>query len=437
MPHDNMAEQAVIGSMLYDNACIDQVRLSPDDFYSNANRMIYVAIMELSGSGKVADLVTVCDHLGESVKKCGGPAYVAEVIDAVVSASAVESYADIVKQRSIERRIITEAGKMINAVYDQSQHAKAKLEEAQKAIMSLSFSDGDTLKTCREVLKKSFTEIERRYEAKGDLIGISSGIYGLDKILSGLIGGNLIILAARPSTGKSAVAGNIAANVSAGGNTTAIFSLEMSSVAVMMRILGSRSGLNIKNLNGGYMSESDWPKVTTASSEISEWNLFFDDKPDITPQEIRAKARKLKKEHDLKLLIVDYIQLIRPNGKHDSREQAVADISRTLKAIAIELDIPVIALAQLNRQVELRQDKHPIMSDLRESGSIEQDADVIIFLYRDDMYNKSEDNENKGLIEFDIAKQRNGETARFKAIYNKQTQTIKNLARPPWENNHC
>lgn len=230
-------------------------------------------------------------------------------------------------------------------------------------------------------------------------------------------------------THNSAVAGNIAATVAAGGNTVLLFSLEMHADSVMTRIMARESGINSRNLRRGQLADTQWPMAVNAAGAISRWPFFIDDKPDITPQEIRAKARKIKKENGLGLLIVDYIQLIRSTGKHDSREQAVAEISRTLKAIARELEIPVIGLSQLNRNVDGRPDKHPMLSDLRESGAIEQDADIIIFIYRDEVYNKSEENPKRGLAEFDIAKHRNGETGRFEVIFDAKTQTIRNLQR--------
>lgn len=432
MPHDDQAEQAVIGAMLYDNACIDNVHLSPDDFYSQANKLIFLAILELVNIGRVADIVTVCEHLltAGKIKKCGGHVYVAGVVDAVISTSAVSSYAQIVKGKSIERRIISEATRIIEAVYDTTETSKSKLEEAQKTILNLSLENkSDTLKSSPEICKKTFAGIEYRHNNRFAMIGHSTGLHDLDSATSGLIGGDLIILAGRPGTGKSAVAGNIAATVSAAGVPVLLFSLEMPADAVMTRIISRESGINSRNLRRGQLAENQWTQTVNATQSISRWPIYIDDKPDITPQEIRAKARKLKKEAGLGLLIVDYIQLVRSTGKHDSREQAVSEISRTLKAIARELDIPVVGLSQLNRQVDGRPDKHPMLSDLRESGAIEQDADIIIFIYRDELYNKSEENPKRGIAELDIAKHRNGETGRFEVIFDAKTQTIRNLVK--------
>lgn len=432
LPHDDQAEQAVVGSMLYDNACVDDIFLSPDDFYSTANKLIFSAILELVNVGRVADLVTVCDHLTGTgnIKKCGGHAYVSGVIDAVISVASVTSYAQIVKDKSIERRIVAESQRMIDSVYGPEETSRVKLEEAQKIILNLSLENkAGTLKNSREICKKTFDGIEYRHNNKYSMIGHPTGLYDLDSATSGLIAGDLIIIAGRPGMGKSALAGNIASNVAAQGEPVLLFSLEMPAEAVMTRIIARESGINSRNLRRGQLADTQWPMAVAATGRISNWPIFIDDKPDITPTEIRAKARKLRKECGISLLVVDYIQLVRAAGKYDSREQAVSEISRTLKAIARELEIPVVGLSQLNRQVDSRPDKRPMLSDLRESGAIEQDADVIIFIYRDEVYNKSEENPKRGFAEIDIAKHRNGETGRFEVIFDARTQHFKNKAR--------
>jgi replicative DNA helicase len=795
MPHDDAAEQAVIGALIYDNSGIDKVTLAPDDFYSTANKLIYSAIIELSQKGQVADFVTVCEQLTSNgnINKIGGHAYVSQTVETVVSPSSVVSYARIVREKSVERRIISEAHRIIEAVYDQTETSKAKLEEAQKTILNLSLTkESDTMRDSKAILKTTWDGIENRYQHQGGLIGHSTGIMDLDSCISGLIGGDLIILAGRPGMGKaqpiytpvltangewksigslrvgellasidgrkstveainfrgnldtykiyfsdgrstvvagdhlwqvgyrewrkdrlfttdellvklkykrynnrlyipvisgdfgvanydvpvdpyvlgcligdgdvssptprmtsideqiienikkrlpggysirkssskyqysivtkdipgrsmingnkfggkygdkyqkihykltealksiglygkysydkfipeiyfksplnaridllrglfdtdgwveknkavrfssasrklaedvqalirsigglcsisvkkgmyvkngerkyttqqyvckirhehaeqlflsdrkkelarrtkntsvrlnikkiekiesaecccisvshktglyitndyivthnSAVAGNIAATTAEQDIPTLIFSLEMPAESVMTRILARYSGINSRSLRRGQLREDQWGKAVATAGQVGSWPLWIDDKVDVTPQEIRAKARRMKKEIGLGLLVVDYIQLVRPTGKHDSREQAVADISRVLKAIARELNIPVIGLSQLNRQVDSRPDKHPMLSDLRESGAIEQDADIIIFIYRDEVYNKSEENPKRGTAELDIAKHRNGETGRFEVVFDAKTQTVRNKA---------
>lgn len=432
MPHDDAAEQAVIGALIYDNSGIDKVTLAPDDFYSTANKLIYSAIIELSQKGQVADFVTVCEQLTSNgnINKIGGHAYVSQTVETVVSPSSVVSYARIVREKSVERRIISEAHRIIEAVYDQTETSKAKLEEAQKTILNLSLTkESDTMRDSKAILKTTWDGIENRYQHQGGLIGHSTGIMDLDSCISGLIGGDLIILAGRPGMGKSAVAGNIAATTAEQDIPTLIFSLEMPAESVMTRILARYSGINSRSLRRGQLREDQWGKAVATAGQVGSWPLWIDDKVDVTPQEIRAKARRMKKEIGLGLLVVDYIQLVRPTGKHDSREQAVADISRTLKAIARELNIPVIGLSQLNRQVDSRPDKHPMLSDLRESGAIEQDADIIIFIYRDEVYNKSEENPKRGTAELDIAKHRNGETGRFEVVFDARTQHFRNNAK--------
>jgi replicative DNA helicase len=314
-------------------------------------------------------------------------------------------------------------------VYDTTAASKEKLEDAQKSILNLSLDNGsDTLKGAKELVKKTFDGVEYRSKNRFAMIGHSTGLIDLDNATSGLIAGDLIIIAGRPGMGKSALAGNLAGTVAASGVPTLLFSLEMPAESVMTRIMAMQSGINSRNLRRGQLAETQWESAVNATGLISRWPIFIDDKPDITPTEIRAKARKLKKDHGLGLLIVDYIQLVRPVGKHDSREQAVSEISRTLKAIARELEIPVIGLSQLNRQVDSRPDKRPMLSDLRESGAIEQDADIIIFIYRDEVYNKSEENPKRGTAEIDIAKHRNGETGRFEVVFDARTQHFRNKA---------
>ena len=438
VPHDLIAEQAVIGSLLIDNSVFDLIQcgLQPDDFYHTGNKIIYSSLVDIMGNGQVADLITVQDFLTSSgnINKIGGAAYLSETTDQVSLPSYVGSYAKIVKEKSIERKIISEASRIIEAVYDPA--GESKLEEAQRAILNLSLShDSDTLRHSREISKSTFNEIEKRYQNKGGLIGLETGLCDLDSTISGLIGGDLIIIAGRPSMGKSALAGNIAANVAENGTGVLVCSLEMSGESIMTRIFASRSRCNSRHLRSGFISDNQWPAITAIVGSAATWPLWIDDKPDITPMEIRAKARKLKKESNLGLLVVDYIQLVRNPGKHDSREQAVSEISRTLKAIARELNIPVIGLSQLNRQVDGRPDKHPMLSDLRESGAIEQDADTIMFIYRDEFYNKADDNPKKGLAEIDIAKQRNGDTGRIEVVFEKTTQTFRNLQKTenaPW-----
>lgn len=442
-PQDLNAEQAVIGSLLYDNSVFDliTVGLQADDFYHGGNKIIFAAILEIINKGQIADIITVSDLLRSfgRLQKAGDTAYIAGTVDQVSLASYVNHYAKIVKEKSIERKIISEAERIIEAVYDPA--GEEKLEQAQKAIMNLSLSrDSNTLRNASDIVKSTFSEIENRNKNKGELIGHSTGLSDLDSAISGLVGGDLIIIAARPSMGKSALAGNIAASVAENGTGVLIFSLEMSGESIMTRIFASRSRINSRHLRSGFVADHQWPSITAVAGSTARWPLWIDDKPDITAMEIRAKARKIKKDGNLGLVIVDYIQLVRNPGKHDSREQSVSEISRTLKAIARELNITVIGLSQLNRQVDSRPNRHPVMSDLRESGAIEQDADTIMFIYRDEVYNKAEDNPKKGIAEIDIAKQRNGEIGTVEVVFEKTTQTFRDMQKienAPWNKKYA
>lgn len=356
----------------------------------------------------------------------------AEVVDVVVSPSSAKSYAQIVKEKSVERRIISESSRIIESVFSTADGAHEKLDSAQKTILELSLSrNQQSLRSAKDVAKATFAEIEERHKRGGDnVVGISTGLCDLDAVISGMNPGDLIIIAARPGMGKTALAVNIAVKVVSENVPAVIFSLEMPGTSLMNRIFAGKTGIDSKQIKRGMIFGDQWPKLVSAAGKIANEQLFIDDQPDITVQEIRAKCRKLKKDGGLGLVVVDYIQLMKvAGGKHDNREQQVAEISRTLKLIAREMECPVIGLSQLNRQVENRADRRPMMADLRESGAIEQDADMIFFIYRDEVYNKSEDNPEKGIAEIDVAKHRNGATGRIKTVFDAKTQTFRNMER--------
>lgn len=430
-PYNLDAERAVIGGLLIENSAAADVLplLNADgrEFYHTGHRLIFQTVLSLIDKGSVADLITVCDELRnrEQIDKAGGVSFVSEVVDGAITAANVRYYAEIVKSYAIRRNIINEALKVMEAAYNPSNDVSETLEQAQRLILALSIKkEKNTLRNAHDLAKQTVSEIEDKNK-KGDLIpGISTGLSDLDSLILGLNRDDLIIIAGRPGMGKSALAGNIAQYVAMQGKPVAFFSLEMPGNSLMMRFLASHTGIDTRHLRRGFVRDNQWPSLISAASVISGVPLFIDDKPDLTPMELRAKARSLKAEHNLALLIVDYIQLMRVPGRHDTREQAVAEISRTLKAIARELSIPVIGLSQLNRQVDARTDKHPMLSDLRESGAIEQDADVIAFIYRDDVYNKKPDNPNRGIAELEIAKQRNGATGNMLLRFDASTQTF-------------
>lgn len=434
-PHDITAEQAVLGSLLLENSTWDEIAglLNAEDFYNTGHQMILTTIQKLIECGQVADILTVSSNIAAMgmTERTGGTAYIAGLTDSVVSTATAKEYAGIVKGKSIERQIISESSKIIEAVYDSAETSKVKLEEAQKTILNMSLdNDKQTLQNSLSIVKKTFADIEERNKRGGSLIiGHTTGLRDLDSILSGLNPGDLIIIAARPGMGKTALALNIAVNVAFSQSPVVIFSLEMPADSLMTRIFAGRAKIDSRQIRRGQLFGGHWEKLAKVASEIGNIPLFIDDKPDITIQEIRAKCRKLKKDHGLGLVVVDYLQLMKVTGKYDNREQQVAEISRTLKIIAREIECPVIGLSQLNRQVDSRPDRHPMLSDLRESGAIEQDADVIAFIYRDEVYNKSEDNPEKGIAEIDIAKHRNGAPGRIKTIFDAKTQTFRDMAR--------
>jgi len=432
MPHNENAEKAVLGAMLCDNKTVSESSeiLTKDDFYSKGNRCIFESIIRLTDRGGAADLLTVSNDLRNAglLDKSGGAPYIAELTDSVISASNARHYAEIVKDKANERRIIETANMMTEAVY--SGQAEEAISIAQKLSIERHKS---TIRAARDVAKTTLHQIEDSYKRGGDIVtGTATGMTDLDEITGGLPDGGLIIIAGRPGMGKSAVAGHIAKYAALHETPTVIFSLEMPAESIMLRFFANMTNINSRQLRRGYVHNSQWGTVIEAVQTIGQAPLFIDDQVDITPTAIRAKARQLKTEHGLGLLIVDYIQLVRVPGKHDTREQAVAEISRTLKAIARELNIPVIGLSQLNRQVDSRADKRPMLSDLRESGAIEQDADIIAFIYRDELYDKRQDNPNRGIVEIEIAKHRNGPTGTIKLRFNAATQSFKDMETPGW-----
>ncbi len=431
-PHDLDAERAVIGALMLDNNAVGEVLsvLVPDgaDFYHTYHSLIFRAVLDLVDKGAVADLVTIYDAMrsrGE-LDKIGGPAFIANIFDDAISSANVKHYAEIVKSKAIERTIITEASRLIEAAYLPGRDTAETLNEASRTILSLSLARGkNTLHSSRDLARQTFGTIEKRHEQGGGTIGQSTGLRDLDSLLLGLHPGELLIIAGRPGMGKTALAGNIVLHVTLNGVPALLFSLEMPAESLMTRILADMSGIDSRQLRRGFVRNDQWAPLVTAAGEIGGAPLFIDDKPDVTPAEIRAKARRLKAEHGLGLLVVDYLQLMRVPGRHDTREQAVAEISRTLKAIARELEIPVIGLSQLNRAVDSRPNKRPMLSDLRESGAIEQDADVIAFIYRDEVYNKHADNPDRGIAEVEIAKHRNGPPGTIRLRFEATTQTFK------------
>lgn len=411
-PQNIEAEQAVLGAILLDSDALVTAmeRVSSDDFYRGSHQRIFEAMIELAQEDEPVDLITLTARLQnkQELEEAGGVTYLSELANAVPTAANVDYYAQIVEEKSMLRRLIRTATQIVSNGYASSEDVGLMLNDAEQRILEISQRRSSSgFVSIRDVLMEVFERVEFLYSYKGGTTGIPSGFHDLDKMTSGFQRSDLIIVAARPSVGKTAFALNIVQNVGVRAKeTVAIFSLEMGAAQLVQRMVCAESNVDAQRMRTGFLESDDWEKLTMAIGALSEANIYIDDSPGITVADIRAKCRRLKQEKGLGMILIDYLQLISGRGKGDNRQQEVSEISRTLKQIARELDVPVIALSQLSRGVEQRQDKRPMMSDLRESGSIEQDADIVAFLYRDDYYDK--ETEKKNIIEIIIAKQRNG-----------------------------
>ena len=414
-PHDIEAEQAILGCMLTDkDSVIDAIEvLKEDAFYREDNRAIYSAILSLYSKSEPIDLITVKAELVEAgnFERVGGLEYLASLPERVPTTSNVDKYIKIVEEKAMLRSLIMSANDLVALGYDETEDVDILMDMAEKKVFELAQKKNTKGYTpLKDVLVESFEKLEELYNQKGRISGLSTGFMDLDLKTSGLHNSDLIIVAARPAMGKSAFAINIATNIAVqSGKGVAIFNLEMSKEQVGNRILCSEAMVDSNKIRTGQIEDDDWVKLASTLSRLSEAPIYIDDTAGISIMEIRAKCRKLKIEKDIGLVVIDYLQLIQGSGKRNaSREQEISEISRSLKILAKELDIPVIALSQLSRGVEKRDDKRPMLSDLRESGAIEQDADIVMFLYRDDYYN--EDSEKKDVAEVIIAKHRAGST---------------------------
>jgi len=414
-PHNIEAEQAILGALLLDNKAVHGalIYLDPngEDFYSEVNKTLFKAILGLIEKGP-CDILILSNALRERniFDQIGGDIYLSEILNNTISSANIEYYARIIREKFMLRKLIYVAHSMAEQAYTSNGNSAAEmLEEAQRALFDVTISrKGSGIKRAKEIASRAFSIVETRHQNGTELIGISTGLKDLDDITCGLQKSELIIMAGRPGMGKTAIALNIAENAALGNLPVAIFSLEMSAETLMLRMFAGMSGIDARQIRRGFLYDSEWPNLAQVANKIGAAPLFIDDSPGLSPLELKAKARRLKHEHGIGLLVLDYLQLMRGTSKRDIREQEIAEISRSLKALARELDIPIIACSQLNRQVESRSDKRPTLADLRESGAIEQDADVIMFLYRDEVYNKSETNLEKGKAEIIIGKQRNG-----------------------------
>ena len=414
-PHDIEAEQAILGCMLTDkDSVISAIEvLKEDAFYREDNRAIYAAILSLYAKSEPIDIITVKAELVESgrFERVGGLEYLASLPERVPTTANVDKYIKIVDEKAMLRNLINSANELVALGFNETEEVDQIMDMAEKKIFDLSQKKNAKGYThLKDVLVESFAKLEELYNQKGRLSGISTGFSDLDLKTSGLHNSDLIIVAARPAMGKSAFAINIATNVAIqSSKSVAIFNLEMSKDQVGNRILCSEAMVDSNKIRTGQIEDDDWVKLASTLGRLSDAPIYIDDTAGISIMEIRAKCRKLKLERDIGLVVIDYLQLIQGSGtKNSSREQEISEISRSLKILAKELDIPVIALSQLSRSVEKRDDKRPMLSDLRESGAIEQDADIVMFLYRDDYYN--EDSEKKNVAEVILAKHRGGST---------------------------
>ena len=413
-PHDAEAEQAVLSSMFIDREAVSVAMevLKGDDFYRPDNRAVFEAALELFAKGEPIDIITVKNRLEEKgiFEQVGGIGYISQIASSVGSSVNIRNYAKIVKDKAVLRTLIKTTGEITQQCYDGTESINHILDNAEQGIFNIMEGRSSSgIFHIKDVAVSAFERIEDIYKNKGKLTGVPSGFADFDAKTAGLQPSDLILLAARPSMGKTAFALNIAQNAAIRANVpVAIFSLEMSKEQLVNRMLCSEAMIDAQKLRTGELNEDDWPKLIQAIGPLSQADIYIDDTPGVSPMDIRAKCRKLKLEKGVGLILIDYLQLMSSDSKTDSRQQEISEISRSLKAIAREMNAPVVALSQLSRACESRTDHRPMLSDLRESGAIEQDADVVAFLYRDEYY--FPDTEKKNQAELIIAKQRNGPT---------------------------
>ena len=430
-PQSLEAEQSVLGGLMLDREALDEVAnlIGADDFYKPSHKIIYQTIQELHTKSQPIDLVTVLNALQSknAVEQIGGPETLLQLLENVVSAANIASHAKIIREKALLRKLIaTSTGFIEKAFNSDYKDVDSLLDMAEAEILKVGENKvNEGLIGSIDIVKSSIEKIEDLYRRKQDITGVPTGFAELDKMTAGLHGGELIIIAARPSMGKTAFSLNLATHMAIRAKkTVAYFSVEMAKESLMMRLLAGESKISMGEIRTGRVQDASWPKLIQAAGTISEAPLFIDDTSGISPFEIRARCRRLKATHGLDCIMIDYLQLMDLKQKVESRERAVSEISKSLKGIAKELNVPVIALAQLNRGVEGRSDRRPMLSDLRESGSIEQDADVIMLLYRDDYYDK-EDQDKAGAAEVIIGKQRNGPTGTVKLKFDAKTNKFR------------
>ncbi len=432
-PQNLEAEMAVLGSMLIEEDAIPNAMELVDEacFYKDAHSKIFSAIVNLFNNQRSVDLITISDELKGTnlLEAIGGLSYLTSLTETVPTAANVGHYARIVKEKAVLRFLINNATQIVTECFDAKGNVDELLDRAERLIFEISdrqIEGGSVL--LKEIIKDSIEAIDNLYQKKAHVTGVATGFLEFDHQTAGLQNADLIVIAGRPSMGKSALAISIAEYAGVIEKIpVGFFSLEMSKEQLVQRMLCSHARVDTHKVRSGFLAPADWPRLTSAAGKLSEAPIFIDDSPAISVLELRAKARRLKSHHGIKLMVLDYLQLMRGSTRAENRQQEISDISRSLKALARELSIPIIAISQLSRAVEARQDHRPQLSDLRESGAIEQDADLVVLLLREEYYNPTED--NKGIAEVIIAKQRNGPVGSIKLAFLKEFMRFENLSR--------
>ncbi len=435
MPQNLEAEMSILGACFLSTYALDKVceEVTSEMFYSDANKRIFEAIYSLHQNKIPLDSTVLVNEIEkrENINSIGGLEYLSEVVDSVVSASNIDYYIDIVREKALRRKLVEVSTSITTSAFDEETETNDIIDNAEKSIFSVTKSrKAGEFKTISDVMKSTQVRLEDLAKNDKEITGIATGFYDFDKLTSGLHENELIIIAARPAMGKTAFALNLAVNSAINSKkNVALFNLEMSAEQLAMRMIAAQGGIDQNKLKTGRLEHNDWKKVNEAMSELSDTNLYIEDASGISVSEIRAKCRRLATQGPgLGLVIIDYLQLIDGSSRYaGNRQQEVSEISRSLKTMAMELSVPVIALAQLSRSVELRENKRPIMSDLRESGSIEQDADIVAFLYRDDYYNKSAaEQTNVSVTELIVGKHRNGSTGTIELLFERTMSNFRN-----------
>ncbi len=434
MPNATDTEREVLAAILIDPQVMDSVleHLTSEDFYHEKHALLFEQMTALHERAASIDPVTLRDALANTgnLERVGGVRAISELMDRVGVAGHVEHYCRIVSRKAMLRKMIHAARGIEAAGLSQVEDVDEFLDQAERQVFQvLEDRTNTSLRPINEVVAAAIEQITAAYESDGNITGVGTGFRDFDKITNGLQGGDLIIIAARPAMGKTSFVLNLGSNAALKhGAAVAIFSLEMPAEQLAGRLISAEARIDLSRLRGGYVRKEEWPRLTEAADRVSQAKIFIDDTPGVTPAAVRAKCRRLKRQHNLGLVLIDYLQLMSGGGKQNSREQEISHISRSLKGLAKDISVPVIALSQLNRGVESRADKRPMMSDLRESGAIEQDADMICFIYRDEVYNPDVDESEKGIAELIIGKHRNGPTGTVKLKFWNQYTRFDNLA---------